>query len=155
MKLFSHKSTSATSGVFVVSPGEVAVLSAFHLEGQQRAVVQKVRFVEGFVPTEISCRQVLHDVEINILATEDITQCGVWALTPCQNLVVLTMPGAYRLVLDDGVPKKVVAPGTPIPVAESTAVGTALIFVDKYPLSHAVHFPRDLILGNVSGCAGC
>lgn len=150
MELFNTKSTSPISGIIVVEAGEVAVLSAFNLTGSQRAVVQKVRFVPKHVPTGSACGDVLTVPAAHIAAVEDVTQCGVWALNPCQNLVVLAVPGSYRLVLDDGEAAAEVEPGVPIPIKESTAVGTAMIYADKHKLSTVGYLPKDLYLGEIS-----
>ncbi|ETD72659.1 hypothetical protein V757_02915 [Pelistega indica] len=155
MKLFHPQSTSAISGIFTVSLGEVAIISSYNLHDNQRGVIQKVWFKDGKVPTGGSCNVVLETEEAHILAVEDVTQCGVWAVNPCQNIALLSIPGNYRMVLDDGYATKEVAPDTPVPVAESTAVGVAMIEVTKVPIAYAEAFPKDLFFGAVTGCHGC
>lgn len=155
MELFNTKSASPISGVFVLHPGEVVVLSAFNLTGQQRAVIQKVRFVESFIPSGSACADVIDVPKAKISTVEDVTQCGVWALNPCQNLAVLSVPGAYRLVLDDGYAVGETQVGEPIKVAESTAVGTAMIEAYRMTVAQAALLPNDLFFGHISQCSGC
>lgn len=155
MELFNTRSSSPISGVLVVHPGEVVVLSAYNLSGLQRAVVQKVKFVDSYIPSGSACGDVLDVPTTKIAAVEDVTQCGVWALNPCQNVAVLSIPGAYRLVMDDGYAVGDAVEGAPIEVAESTAVGTALIEATKMTVAHAALLPKDLFFGHISQCSGC
>ncbi|ETD67432.1 hypothetical protein V757_11445 [Pelistega indica] len=155
MDLFDTKSTSPVSDVFVLGEGEVALLQAFNLANSQRAVVQRVRFTDGYVPSGNACKETMCIPPSKIALVEDITQCGVWALNPCQNVALLAIPGVYRLALDDGEAEKEVAPGVPIPVAKSTAVGTAIIQMTRLSTTHAAIIPKDLFFGAVTGCHGC
>lgn len=155
MELFNTKSSSPISGVFVVQPGEVVVLSAYNFTGSQRAVVQKVKFVDSFVASGAPCDAVINVPTSKIAAVEDVTQCGQWVLNACQNLVVLSVPGIYRLALDDGYVEGEPEVGTPLQGAESTAVGTVIIELERLSVAHAQLIPKDLFFGHISNCAGC
>ena len=155
MKLFHPKSTSPISPMFMVQPGEVAVISAFGFEALQRGVIQKVRLQDEAVPSGSSCGDVLTVPDAKVLAVEDVTQCGVWAVNACANTVVLAVPGLYRIVLDDGYAVGEAEEGVPVEVAESTAVGTVLIEVTKMTVAHAALLPKDLFFGHISQCSGC
>ncbi|MGF6599800.1 hypothetical protein P3T23_004534 [Paraburkholderia sp. GAS448] len=105
MILFDSRSASMTSPTFLVRPGKGVVLSAFGLAHSdagtaQLAIIEKVRYEDGIMPHGDVCED-LEPPEATILQNEDVTQCGLWGLSPCQNLGVLTLPGSYRLTLND------------------------------------------------------
>jgi hypothetical protein len=100
MILFDARSASLTSPTFFVRPGSGVVLSAFGLMETQQAVVEKVRYEDGIMPQGGACED-LEPPATAVMQAEDVTQCGVWSLTACQNLAVVTVPGAYRLNLND------------------------------------------------------
>lgn len=155
MKLFHPKSTSPISPMFMVQPGEVAVISAFGFEALQRGVIQKVRLQDEAVPSGSSCGDVLTVPDAKVLAVEDVTQCGVWAVNACNNTAVLSVPGLYRVVLDDGYAVGEATAGMPIEVADSTAVGQIYIDVEKITVAQAQLLPKDLFFGHISQCSGC
>lgn len=155
MELFGAKSTSDTSRAFSIGKGEAVLISAFGLIKQQRAVIQKVRFKDGIVPSGSACGGEFNIDDAKILAVEDVTQCGVWAINPCQNLAVLSVPGVYRLKLDDGVASGESAPGMPVPVAPSTAVGHVIIEAERMSANEAANIPQHLFFGFISPCTGC
>jgi hypothetical protein len=106
--LFNSASVEMTSPAFYVREGRAVLLTAFGLAmsmtsgapDAQRAVIEKVRYEDGVMPHGDACES-MQPPESTVLQAEDVTQCGVWSLSPCFNTRVLSVPGAYRLVLTD------------------------------------------------------
>jgi hypothetical protein len=141
MILFDSRSASVTSPTFMVRPAKGVVLSAFGLvqmlDGTpQIAVVEKVRYEDGIMPQGGACED-LEPPPAMVLQAEDVTQCGVWGLTACQNLALLTVPGSYRLNLND-----------------VSAIGTVYIEAVEIDAQAAALVPNDLFLGAQSCACG-
>ena len=144
--LFDDASTSEYSRAFIVSPGSVAVLSAWGFDQYiktpderqprnipQMAVVQKMAFDKGIFPDGLAC-----SADSGLITTaaysyvEDVTQCGLWALSACNNTVVLSLPGTYRLQLND-----------------AAAVGTVFISLTRYSQQELGYIPHGMYLGGL------
>lgn len=146
LTLFNDKSTDIVSAPFAVLPGQIVMLSAFGFAGKQqvadgnkpldvqRAIVEKVVFAKGLFPDGVACSCGDLLIDVPYMYVEDVTQCGLWYLSACQNLVFLTVPGSYRLRLND-----------------ATALGTVHIELIKYDsMELTAYIPHDLYLGELS-----
>ncbi|RQH06634.1 hypothetical protein [Paraburkholderia dinghuensis] len=100
MILFDARSVSLASPIFFVRPGTGVMLSAFGLMESQQAVIEKVRYEDSIMPQGGACEDLEPPMAV-VMQAEDVTQGGVWQLNACQNLAVLTVPGSYRLNLND------------------------------------------------------
>jgi hypothetical protein len=145
--LFDNMSTDLTTRMFSVHPGQTVMLTAFGFASNQqaydkskprdaqRAIVEKVAFAGGIFPDGSACEG--DDgllAEIPYTYAEDVTQCGLWNLNACQNLVFLSVPGTYRLRLND-----------------EAALGTLYVEMVKYDRDDGLaYIPHDLYLGEVS-----
>lgn len=145
LAIFDEKSGSTLSDIFTVAPNEVGILSAYGLLSKiqnvppggnsavpQRAVVQKLAFSGGIFPNgDGSCKA---DAPLYIdppySYAEDVVICGPWALTACQNIGVLGVPGSYRLELND-----------------TAAVGQVFILLTRYLKNEVGHIPESLYFG--------
>lgn len=148
IELFNEDSKSVESPVFSVGVGTYVILSAYNFAKQQEdyppenarkaqmAIVQKLGFVGGRMPSGLACEEFVpiadRELDIDYTYKEDVTQCGLWNLSACQNLVILSVPGAYQLRLND-----------------QSAVGTVVILADRYRKDEVQYLPRDLFLGVV------
>jgi hypothetical protein len=135
--LFDPFSTEFISPDFIVRPGEVLVLSAFNMTKDTLAIVEKLRYGVSTMPQGVPCGG---PADLNIggqLQAEDVTQCGVWALGPCQNVGVLSLPGTYRLRLND---------------AAQAILGEVYIDAMRLLASEMSAVPKELYFGSVSGC---
>lgn len=148
IELFNEDSKSQESPVFSVGLGTYVILSAYNFEDKQEvyppenarkaqmAIVQKLSFVGGKIPDGVACEEFvpISDRELDIEYTykEDVTQCGLWNLSACQNLVIMSVPGAYQLRLND-----------------PAAVGRVVILAERYRKDEIQYLPRDLFLGVV------
>lgn len=143
--LFDDGSTDVYSRAFMIVPGSVAILSAWGFsarksvlaEGEpksaaQLAIVQKLAFAKGIYPNGDACgaadSPLVSDPAFSYV--EDVTQCGLWTLSACQNLVVLGVPGTYRLQLND-----------------TGALGTLFISLTRYRQDEVGYLPHGLYLG--------
>lgn len=120
--LFDESSINEWSGAFPVNDGSSVILSAWglpkHIEhspdersGNKKpknspfmAIIQKMAFKCGPYPEARLCdadgKFLLPEVEYSFV--EDVTGCGgLWHLSACQNLVAITVPGTYRIRLND------------------------------------------------------
>lgn len=143
--LFNNMSTNMTSRMFPVHPGQTVMLTAFGFAAHQqvydkskprdaqRAIVEKVAFAGGIFPSCCVGDDGLL-AEIPYTYAEDVTQGGLWNLNACQNLVFLSVPGTYRLRLND-----------------EAALGMVYIELVKYDNEDGLpYIPRDLYLGDVT-----
>ncbi|HDW3986216.1 TPA: hypothetical protein RMT71_003212 [Escherichia coli] len=142
--LFDDSSTSAYSRAFTVSPGGIAVLSAWGFSAYvtaisdampknmpQLAVIQKMAFDKGIYPNGSACGNddgLISEPKYSYV--EDVTKCGLWALSACNNIAVLSLPGTYRLQLND-----------------DAAVGTVFISLTRYSCQELGHIPESMYLG--------
>lgn len=138
MVLFDAQSVSEYSPIFEVRPGEVMLISAFGLTAGQKVIVEKMRMAVSSMPSGSACGGGSF-TEGGLIQAEDVTQCGLWALSPCSNLAALGVPGTYRLRLN----------------TEAVA-GLGTLYVDGLRLQRAdAHgIPEDLHFGKMSAC-GC
>ncbi|EFA1526606.1 hypothetical protein WG855_003738 [Escherichia coli] len=142
--LFDDASTSEYSRAFVVSPGCTAIISAWGFaqyikapeEGKpknipQLAIVQKMAFDKGIFPNGSACAADEGLISVPKYSyVEDVTQCGLWALSACNNTVALSVPGTYRLQLND-----------------AAAVGTVFISLTRYSQQELGYIPYGMYLG--------
>ena len=114
--LFTEMSQSVDSPFFTLVPGEIALLQAFGLaetkaraEGElleaQMACLDMLLFAEGVVPVrepDFCPTYRLDDYYTKILARETMWKDGcAYALTSCNNIMLLNIPGSYCLQLND------------------------------------------------------
>lgn len=142
--LFDDASTNVYSRAFIVSPGGIAVLSAwgFSLYAKaipgsvpkntpQLAIVQKMAFDKGIYPNGNACGNddgLISEPKYSYV--EDVTKCGLWSLSACNNIVVLSLPGTYRLQLND-----------------EAAIGNVFISLTRYSHQELGHIPESMYLG--------
>lgn len=130
--LFTETSVDVNSPFFTVAPGEIALLQAFgfadykdrvdNTEQQvpQEACLEMLLFKEGALPPQKGSCPVrdLDKYRTLLLAQETMMRDGCYyALSKQNNIMLINIPGSYRLVLNDG-----------------TAVGTARVYLRM--LSH-------------------
>lgn len=141
MILFDHASTSQESRVFAVFPGRAVVLSGFGFskkqnvvaEGKpiqsQKAIIMKLSFDGSVFPEGCTCEGELPDLSgiVRYQYVEDVTSCGLWHLSACQNLRILSVPGTYRLRLND--------PG---------AIGNVTVILNEYLNSELGYQPPNM-----------
>lgn len=145
--LFDDGSTDPFSRAFIVAPGSVAILSAWGFSQYktdlapneprtipQVGVVQKMAFPYGDFPDGNSC---VHSdsallVDPPYTYVEDVTQCGLWVVSACNNIAAIAVPGTYRLQLND-----------------LAAVGTVFISLTRYQQKELGYMPRGIFLGEV------
>lgn len=147
--LFDDGSTDVTSRAFIIAPGSVGILSAWGFKAtkevlgpneprsaQQLAIVQKLAFPYGAFPDGNACKQSDSPLIVtpDYTYAEDVTQCGLWTLSSCQNLVAMAVPGTYRLQLND-----------------AGALGTVFISLTRYSQSEVGYVPRGIFLGETNG----
>lgn len=147
--LFDDGSTDVTSKAFIITPGSVGILSAWGFKQTkevlspqepsstpQLAIVQKLAFPYGAFPDGNACKQSDSPLIVtpDYTYAEDVTQCGLWALHACQNLVAMAVPGTYRVQLND-----------------TGALGTVFITLTRYSQLEAGYVPRGIFLGEVNG----
>lgn len=147
--LFDDGSTDITSRAFIIAPGSVGILSAWGFKAtkevrgsseprstQQLAVVQKLAFPYGAFPDGNACKQSDSPLIVtpDYTYAEDVTQCGLWMLSACQNLVGMAVPGTYRVQLND-----------------EGALGTVFISLTRYSQSEVGYVPRGIFLGETNG----
>jgi hypothetical protein len=144
--LYDQGSTDAHSKAFIIAPGTFGVLSVWGMqkyvqvlsnaESQttiaQMAIVEKLAFAGGEFPNVTACQlggmPALIDPKYSY--AEDVTQCGLWHLSACQNLVAMSVPGTYRIRLND--------PG---------AVGQVFMTLTRYTQDEAGYISRNVFLG--------
>lgn len=130
---FDEHSKSVESPVFVVDPGDVVQLMAFNFvcqrtkvdEGERSvplvAKLQQIIFKETLdraakKKSTTSCGSDFIVNNAEITAVDDVQICGNCVmLSASNNILLINVPGAYRLVLND-----------------TTALGTARVFGKKY-----------------------
>lgn len=146
--IFDQDSSSLFSKVFTVFPGTYLLISGFGFdkyqgevpEGKpkqtQKAIVQKLGFAGGIFPDGMCpCGDKIPDlslVDVPYKYVEDVTQCGLWHISACQNLVLLSVPGSYRLRLND-----------------SSALGNVFVSAERYHKNDVGLLPHALFLGEV------
>lgn len=113
--IFDEKSVSLESAAFFVGMGEVVVLQAIgfaewasrepgEILQNQVARIQRILYKDDPRIKEIRACGVynLSNYRGLVLAFEDVTQNGcTWCMSSCNNLIMMTIPGDYRLVLND------------------------------------------------------
>ena len=147
--LYDASSTARESPVFFVWPGYVAVISLFgmknafantggELSNTSCIVVQKVTVKGAALPqVSDSCGADLNSVIAGIPRGEvdrfedGMQGCMAWAINPCNNYAVITVPGFYQLK-----------------VADTAQLGEFYVEQVTIPVADAILFPAGLILGN-------
>jgi len=147
--LFDKDSTELESPVFYVWPGFVSVISLFGMTNAfvkdaggvyntSCIVVQKVTVNGAALPqVKDTCgadlNTVLAGIPVNqVDRFEDVMQgCDAWAINPCNNYAVITVPGRYQLKL-----------------ASDVQLGEFYVEQITMPVADAILFPAGLILGN-------
>lgn len=158
--LFDEFSESCVSPVFTVRPGEVVVLSAYGLRERnaeiaeigsltpggtvdssrirkvivppEMVVVERLRFDLSLMPSGDACCGA--DFVVGQLThAACVAQCGMWLLSPSQNVGILSLPGTYRL---RAVPE--------------SAVGCFYVDAMRAPAEKMTHIPDDLWFGKVT-----
>lgn len=115
--LFTDKQKTQDSDFFTVFPGHVAVLTAHGVPlGTHPSVIPgkykepyKIYVERASVPPDdlniIGVRSSLDGLSIlpklSPRYVSRVANCCEWALTACDNLKVITVPGVYRLVMSD------------------------------------------------------
>jgi hypothetical protein len=145
--LFDDGSTDPYSRAFIVAPGTVAVLSAWGFSQfktdlaphepktiPQQGVIQKMAFPFGDFPDGNSCNQGESALLVDPPYTyvEDVTQCGLWVISACRNLVAIAVPGTYRVQLND-----------------MAAAGTVFVSLTRYSQKELGYMPRGIFLGEI------
>jgi hypothetical protein len=108
--VFDVHSASAWSGVFVVDPGAVLVVSAFELAGGTMTVY-KVALAAGDMPQGFSCPGICDGpagsippgaLFPTITYQKPVVTSGVpWVMSDTDDTKFITAPGAYRFALSD------------------------------------------------------
>lgn len=116
--LFDENTDQVYSPGFVVAPGVVAVIRAWGFTKAKKnpnpgepksniamAEIEQLYFGEIGQPGMDQCHGDISDlipsIDIGTVFAETVTQGGLWSISACNNLVVISVPGAYRLVLND------------------------------------------------------
>lgn len=131
MPLFKPERQSLYSNVFSVPAGQSCVLHAVGLarekvrtDATEVKVPQQIcvhRVLYGFRPDECDCDSCccvfdMDDVSAKNIVDQPVQTCnGPWALSECDNLRIIGVPGIYRLELND-----------------PTAIGVAQVFAEMY-----------------------
>lgn len=130
--LFKPENASLFSNVFTVPEGKCCVLHAVGLkrekirtDASEIKVAQQVcvrRMVHSYRPDDDDCECScgcsfdMDDVSAKNIADQPVVTCsGPWALSACDNLRIIGVPGTYRLELND-----------------STAIESVQVFADMY-----------------------
>lgn len=130
--LWAPTNTSEVSSLFVVQPGKCVVLSATGLQEYatrleagfrvpQMLCVERLLF--DFAPSAIEkfscgCDWIFDPVATKVM--DDVVSVSgcYWALTHCNNIRIVGLPGTYHLRLNDG-----------------TAVGTVQVYAELFDAS--------------------
>lgn len=115
--LFHEHSKELVSTPFMVYPGSSVIIRAWNIAQfkvptsasqptnlPQEVKIQMVEFgdVETVVNEEQACDcEAKYEVAAKIKYAEDIVTCCPWSLTACDNITTISLPGVYRLRLDD------------------------------------------------------
>lgn len=146
-EIFGPKQTSRYSKSFFVDPGSAVVISSFNLACDQTneigevtkkgdcAILHKLDLkIEAIMPDDgcTGCSGcILDHVDVSVANSEPVMICGeMWTHNSQNNLSILTVPGVYMFEFCD-----------------ESAIGTALIQVERMPISQATMLPRPLIHG--------
>lgn len=144
--LFDEGSTYVQSDIFAVLPKKIVVLTAWGFSATkkviepgepnnitQRAIVEKLAFNGGgYFVGDPDCVCKLNTQALVFPDTqyaEDVTGCGVWNLSACWNVGIITLPGVYRLRFND-----------------TGAPGSVIIYADIFN-AEDVYIPPRLIFG--------
>lgn len=116
--LFTETSIDVNSPFFHITPGEIALLQAFGFANKkdkvdanartvpQEACLEMLLFKEGVLPAHAfgSCQILDMDkYRTELLAKETMYHNGCsYSLSACNNIMLLHIPGSYRLVMNDG-----------------------------------------------------
>lgn len=144
--LFNKGVLGQYSKPFLIPQGFVGIISAWGfvknklipevgepLNVAQMGIIQKMAFPEGIFPNGNTCdiTKTLLIVDPPYSYAEDVTQCGVWNLSACQNLVGLSIPGTYRVFLND-----------------EGAAGEIFMTLSRYYMSELPPLPHGIFLGD-------
>jgi hypothetical protein len=116
--IFDERSVSQESAPFRLLPGHVAEIMAFGFTSQpfrrdpdeafmqQEACIHRVYYTETELPEYCPCTGLslpkIADYRGKILIEGHISNKGCfWSLNYCNNLVLIDIPGVYRLILND------------------------------------------------------
>ena len=112
--LFNGQSGDIYSKAFMVWPNEHIVISAWGIKQRkvnldpgepksnpQLIILQQMAFEAGLYPHGSACGNTSIVGNIKYDYVEDVTGCGLYALSACYNKVVLSIPGTYRFRLND------------------------------------------------------
>lgn len=115
--LFDSKSIELVSAPFAVYPGGTVILRAWNIAQYkqpandkeptnlpQEVKIQMVSFgdIEMVVDEDSACAcEAKYEQTTSIKYAEDIVTCCPWSMTACENIATLTLPGVYRLRLND------------------------------------------------------
>lgn len=134
--IFDEQSVELQSGVFVIFPGEIAILRAFGFQDyadrvdtnttrtEQSGCLEMLLFKETPLPKSRGCHDTFNFIEFAgaPLAAEKVRVggCAV-SISKCNNLMLWNIPGTYRFSMND-----------------STALGDARIYLqiiskDEFP----------------------
>lgn len=116
--LFTETSVSVDSPFFTIIPGEIAMLQAFGfadyasredsttLQVPQEACLESLLFRESVLPSHKFGVCQIMDLEkyrTELLAKETVCCNGnCFTLTASNNIMLINIPGTYRLVMNDG-----------------------------------------------------
>jgi hypothetical protein len=140
LALFDWNSVCAMSDIFYISPGWFGVFRAFGFLSNKVPVIAGRAYARQMVClNQIQLGLVVEDRDmpcgvmrragdtqgIEILAEGPvILDSCVWRLSACQTVNVLSLPGAYRLVLND-----------------PAAAGVVQVYLKAYPLTERPNAP--------------
>lgn len=115
--IFDENSVEIQSGVFVINPGEVAILRAFGFADyadrvdtsttrvSQSACLEMLLFKENPLPRSSGCQGDFIDWNDFIglpLAAEKVRVGGcAISISKCHNLLLFNVPGTYRFTMND------------------------------------------------------
>lgn len=150
--LFDEHSTTPFSPVFVVRPGEAVILTAYGLRSRnyeldpstdtgrihrvdvppEMVIVERLRFDLSTLPHgDACCGGTFESGPLTHAAP--VAQCGLWMLSPKQNVGILSLPGTYRLR-----------------ACPEDAVGCFYVDGARLESGKVAHVPKDLWFGEVT-----
>lgn len=99
--LFHQRSTDVDSRTFPVAPGTVALITLFGLPEGHLVSISRVLTSVGLPMNGTACAGPDEPDLGSILAVEPVVTCCPWVMSSKTSLSYITVPGVYRITLDD------------------------------------------------------